>query len=463
MRRCQATTEPLHALRRSGARREPIDRQSAETMQQNIESNGTLERRMDLSVARAEIDAEVAQRLARIARDTNMPGFRRGKVPVKMIAQAHGAQVHAEVLNDKVGRILSGALEQNKLRLAGRPQLEALADGDAAFEKFRATFEVYPEVPLVDAAGLAVQRAVCPVGAAEVDKTIEVMRRQRGRFVPVTRAAQDGDRVRIDFRGTIDGVPFEGGTASGFAFELGQGRMLPAFEEAVRGAQPGAVRRFPLRFPDDYHGTQVAGRTAEFEVSLHAVEERVLPEVDAEFVRAIGIADGSIESLRAEVESNVRREVESRLRARTRDSVFEALAAAADLPLPRTLVAAEQEQLRRAAQAEIAARGGSQAPEASVFAAAAERRVRLSLILGEIVRRQNLQARPEQVRKAVEAVARGYEKPAEVVQWYLGDRERLAEVEAAVVEDNVVDWVLQRAQVGERQIAFDDLMEASKG
>jgi len=418
---------------------------------------------MDLSVAKADIDAEVAQRLARIARETSLPGFRRGKVPVKMIAQSHGAQVHAEVLSDKVGRLLTGALEQNKLRLAGRPQLEPRSDGDAAFQNFRATFEIYPEVPALDAARLKVERAVCPVGPAEVDKTLEVMRGQRARFESVARPAQDGDRVRIDFRGTVDGEPFEGGSASGFTFELGQGRMLPEFEAAVRGASPGDSRRFPLRFPDDYHGAAVAGRTAQFEITLHAVEERVLPALDAEFARAVGIADGSLETLRTEVLHNVEREVGARLRSRTRDSVFDALLAATDFPLPRALVQGEQEQLQQMAHAEIAARGGSQRPEAAVFAAAAERRVRLSLLIGEIVRGHQLQARPEQVRKAVESVARGYERPAEVVQWYLGNRERMAEVESAVVEDNVVDWVLARAQVSERALEFDDLMQARKG
>jgi trigger factor len=432
-------------------------------MQQNIESIGTLERRVDLSVSKAEVAAEVAQRLARLARESSMPGFRRGKVPVKMIAQQHGAQVQAEVLSDKVGRLLSGALDQNKLRLAGQPQIEPRADGDAAHQTFRATFEVYPEVGLVDAGRLAVKRAVCPVGPAEVEKTIEVMRRQRGAFVPAARAARDGDRVRIDFRGTIGGVAFEGGTASNFAFELGQGRMLPAFEEAVRGAEAGAERRFPLKFPDDYHGKEVAGKTAEFEVKVIAVEERSLPALDAEFARGVGIADGSLDVLRAEVRSNVEREVGARLRARTRDSVMDALAGAADFPLPRSLVAAEQEHLLQMAQAEIAARGGHQTPDASVFAAAAERRVRLSLVVGEIVRSQNLQARPDQVQKAIENVARGYERPAEVVHWYLGNPERRAEVEAAVVEDNVVDWVLQRAQVTEQALAFDELMDSARG
>lgn len=432
-------------------------------MQQNIETVGALERRMDVSVPKSEIQAEVAQRLARLAQQTSMPGFRPGKVPVKMVARTHGAQVHAEVVSDKIGRLLSGALEQGKLRMAGQPRLELKADGDEACENFSATFEVYPDVPPVDAAALSVQRAVCPVGPAEVDKTIEVMRRQRSHFELVQRGVRDGDRLRIDFQGTIDGVPFEGGSASGFAFELGAGRMLPEFEEALRGAEVGATRRFPLHFPADYPGAKVAGKTAEFVATVHAVEERVLPPLDADFARAVGVRDGSLETLRAEVLTNVEREVGTRLRARTRDSVIDALASAGDFPLPRALVAAEQERLRQLAMSEIAARGGSQVPDASVFASAAERRVRVSLLVGEIVRTQNLQARPDQVRKAVESVARGYEKPDEVVKYYLGDRERLAEVEASVTEDNVIDWVLQRAKVAERPLMFDELMENAKG
>jgi trigger factor len=436
-------------------------------MQPTIESIGTLGRRVDLSVPSAEIAAEVAQRLARLARESTMPGFRRGKVPVKLIAQQHGAQVQADVLNDKVSSLLTRTLEQNRLRIAGRPQIESAADGDSALVKFRATFEVYPEIGAIDLSGVAVRRAVCPVGPDEVAKTIDVMRRQRGSFVPVERPAADGDRVKVDFRGTIDGVAFEGGTASAYPFELGRGRMLPEFEAAVRGKVAGASTTFPLSFPADYHGADVAGKTAEFTVTLLAVEERAMPPVDADFVRSVGIADGSIDVLRAEVLSNVEREVATRLRARTRDSVMEALAASAQFELPRSLVGEEQERLLQMAQAEIAARGAQDSPgampNADVFAAAAERRVRLSLLVGEIVNRNQLHARPDQVQKAVETIARGYEKPAEVIQWYLGNRERLGEVEATVVEDNVVEWVLQRAKVTDHAVRFDDLMDSAKG
>ncbi len=432
--------------------------------QTTVETISALGRRLDLNVPNAEIAAEVAQRLARLARESTLPGFRRGKVPVKMIERTHGAQVQAEVLSDKVGAQLARALEENRLRMAGRPQIEAAAAGDADHRSFRATFEVYPEIGPIEVAGLKVQRAVCPVGPAEVEKTLDVMRRQRGSFAPVDRAAADGDRVTVDFRGTIDGVAFEGGTASAFAFELGRGRMLPEFESAVRGAVPGARNTFPLHFPADYHGAAVAGKTAEFTVTLNTVEERVLPPLDEDFARSVGIADGGVAVLRTEVLGNVEREVAARLRSRTRDSVMEALLGAGTFELPRSLVGEEQERLLQMAQAQIESQGGSHAlPEAAVFASAAERRVRLSLVVGEIVNRNGLQARPDQVRKALEGIARGYEKPAEVVQWYMGNRERLADVEAGVVEDNVVEWVLQRAQVAERAVAFDELMDSAKG
>jgi trigger factor len=429
----------------------------------NIENIGALERRVDLNVSRAEIAAEVAARLARLARETSMPGFRRGKVPVKMIEQAHGAAVRAEVLSDKVGHLLSSALERNRLRLAGRPRIESDGEGDPEHQKFRATFEIYPTVGPIDVSSLMVQRAVCQVGPAEVEKTIDVMRRQRAGFAPVERGARDGDRVTVDFAGTIDGTAFEGGTGKDVSFELGAGRMLPEFEAAVRGAAKGAGVRAEVHFPTDYHGAAVAGKTAQFEIQVGEVQERVDPPLDADFARSVGIASGDLEALRAEVRTSVEREIGLRLRTRTRDSVMEALQALVTFDLPKSLLADEQEHLTATARREILARGGREIPTDDVFAAAARRRVGLSLVIGEIVRANGLKARPDQVRAAIESIARGYEKPAEVVQWYLGDRERVRELEAAVVEDNALDWVLAHAKSADVPVSFDELMAGAKG
>jgi trigger factor len=432
-------------------------------MQQTIETLSPLERRLTVSVLKADIDAEVSKRLARIAKDAALPGFRRGKVPVRMIARSHGPQVQSEVLSDRIGKALTSALTDNQLRMAGNPLIEPIADGDAALANFRATFEIYPEIPAVDPASLKIERAVCGVGDAEVDKTLDVMRRQRGAFKPVERAAQDGDRVRIDFKGSIDGVAFPGGTAEGYAFELGRGRMLPEFEMSVRGANPGESRTFTMTFPADYHGADVAGKEAQFDVTVHAVEERELPELNEDFAKSVGVADGSLEALRAEVLVNVEREVAARLRMMNRDNVMEALLVSSSFALPKALLQTEQERLQQTANAEITARGGSQIPDLSVFAPAAERRVRLSLLIGEIVFKQNLQPQADQVRAAVENIARGYESPEEVVKWYLSDRQRVAEIESSVLEDNVIDWIMNGAQVTDRTLAFDDLMEAARG
>lgn len=431
-------------------------------MSQMIETLGALERRIHLTVPAAELEREVTARLTKLARTLKMPGFRPGKVPLKMVAASYGAQVQSEVLNDKIGAAFNAAVTANNLRVAGAPRLEvesAAGEGELAFA---ATFEVFPEVKLGDLSSLRIERPVCPVGDAEVDKTIEIMRRQRARYEPVQRPAADGDRVTVDFVGSIDGAPFAGGSGNDVPFTLGQGRMLPEFEAAVRGMRAGESKTFALTFPADYRATELAGKQASFDVTVKKVEQPQLPALDAEFARALGVADGDLAKMRDEIKANLEREVAARLRARTKEAVMQALAAAADFELPKSLLAAEQQRLAEMARADLAARGvateGDAALPPELFAQQAQRRVRLGLILAEIVRTQRLQARQDQIRKAVEEIAQSYEKPAEVIQWYLGNRERLAELENAVTEDNVVAWVLQQAQTVQTPVAFDELM-----
>ncbi|MFN3565238.1 MAG: trigger factor [Burkholderiaceae bacterium] len=430
-------------------------------MQQNIETLGALERRVDLHVPAAEIEKEVSARLNRLSRTVRMPGFRPGKVPLKMVAASYGAQVQAEVLNDKIGEAFSALVRASKLRVAGMPRVEPKPGAEGGDVAFSATFEVYPDIGIGDLSSVEVQRAVCPVGDAEIDQTIEIMRKQRAEYQSVERGAADGDRVTVDYRGSVDGAPFEGGTASHFPFTLGEGRMLPEFEAAVRGVKAGESKTFALTFPADYRSPELAGRTAQFDVTVRKVEEPKLPEVDAEFAKALGVADGDLAKMREEIRANLEREVGIRLKNRTRDSVMNALLASASFEVPKALVQEEQRRLAEMARADLAARGVQMkdAPiPVELFAAQAERRVRLGLLLAELVRSQNLQARQDQIRKAIEDIAQSYEKPAEVIQWYLGNRERLAEIEGAVVEDNVVQWVLQRAKVVDTPVAFDELM-----
>jgi trigger factor len=430
-------------------------------MQQTVESLGALERRIDLTVPAEAIEKEVQTRLTKLARTVKMPGFRPGKVPLKMVAQTYGAQVHAEVMNDKVGEAFSSAVTANKLRVAGAPRLEPRAVEGSEDLAFSATFEVYPEIALGDLSAVEVQRAVCPVGDAEVDRTLEIMRKQRATYEDVDRAAADGDVVTVDFKGTQDGTPFDGGTATDFPFSLGQGRMLPEFEAAVAGMKPGESKTFPLTFPEDYTAKELAGKAVQFEVMLKKVQQPVLPPIDAQFAKSLGIADGNLEQMRSEIRSNLEREVTSRLRARSKDSVMAGLLTVASFDVPKSLVEGEKQRLAETARNDLVARGVSaqDAPlPLDLFQPQAERRVRLGLLLGEVVRTNGLQPRPDQIRKLVEEMAQSYERPQEVINWYLSDRKRLGELESVALEDNVTNWVLERAKVVETTVAFDELM-----
>ncbi len=414
-----------------------------------------------MSVTADAVEKEVGERLRKLARTMKMPGFRPGKVPMRMVEQSYGPQVHAEVLGDHVSKALTEAIDEHKLRVAGQPQIARREDAPEGEFGFTATFEVYPDVALGDVAGLQIERAACEVGDAEVDKTIDILRRQRVTWEPVERAAQDGDRLTIDFAGTLDGVPFDGGTASDFQFQLGEGRMLPDFETGTRGAMPGEKKSFPVTFPEEYGAKELAGKTAQFEVTLKTVEQPVLPALDESFAKQFGVADGSLEKMRADVRANLEREVAQRLRNRTKSAVMEALPSIATLELPKALVASEGESLVERARADLQQRGvdAKNIPiPADAFTEQAEKRVRLGLLVAELVKKHGLQAKPDQIRKQIEEFAQAYENPAEVVRYYFSDRNRLAEVEAIVVEQNVVDWVLANARVADKALAFDELM-----
>jgi len=433
-------------------------------MLQDVENLGALQRRLELSLPSDAIGREVAARLAKLARSVRMPGFRPGKVPMKMIASSYGAQVQAEVLNDKIGEAFNAAVSARQLRVAGTPTVAPKSGGDDAQITFSATFEVYPEISVGDLGGFTVEKSVCPVGDPEVDKTIDIMRRQRATMAEVDRPAAEGDRITVDYSGSVDGVPFEGGSAADFQFIVGQGKMLPEFEGAVAGMARGESKTFPLTFPADYRATELAGKTASFEVAVKKVEQVNLPPVDADFARQLGVRDGDVSKMRDEVRANLQREVASRLVARTKDSVMGALLGVAAFELPQTLVKGDSQRLLELARSDLSARGVDPATmqlSADTFLPQAQRRVRLGLLVGEIVRTQNLQPRQDQIRKRLEELAQSYEKPSEVIQWYLGNRQRLSEVETVVMEDNVVNWVLARSQVAERQVAFDELMGGS--
>ena len=441
-------------------------------MQQTTQSLSALERRVDLTVPAAAIEQEVKTRLAKLARGMKMPGFRPGKVPMKMVAQTYGAQVQAEVLNDKVGEAFKSAVAAGNFKVAGQPRLEARevsGENHAADAKdlaFSATFEIYPEISVGDLSGAEVQRATCSVGEAEVERTLDIMRRQRATFEDVQRPAQNEDAVTIDFKGTYvegenAGQPFEGGHANDFKFTLGEGRMLPEFESAVRGMVPGQSKTFPLTFPANYGAQAMAGKAVTFDVTLKSVQQPVLAPIDAEFARSLGVADGDLAKMRTEIRNNLEREVASRLKARTKDQAMTALLAGSSFDVPKSLVESEKQRLAEGARSDLNARGmaAKDAPlPLDLFAPEAERRVRLGLLLGEVVRANKLQSKPDQIRKLVEEIAQSYEKPQDVINWYLSDRKRLADLETVALEDNVTNWVLQRAKVVDTPIEFDELM-----
>lgn len=433
-------------------------------MQPVVETLSGLERRLDLSVSVADVEKEVQAQLKRVARTAKVPGFRPGKAPLAMLERSHGAGIRYDVINGQVGRAFEQAIEAAKLRIAGAPSLEPKTEGVADDTlAFTATFEVYPEVTVPELSALAVTRYETPVTDAEVEQTLDVLRKQRATYEPREgRAAASGDRVTLDFAGTIDGVPFEGGQAEGFSFVLGQGRMLPEFETAATGLKAGETKVFPLSFPEDYQGVEVAGKTAEFTITVKEVAEGVLPEVDSEFAKALGQAEGDVEKLKADIRANIEREVKARLQGRTKASVMDALIEASQFDVPKALVDSDVQSRVQAAREELKQRGIPNAESvpipAEAFSTESERRVRLGLLVAELVKQEQLQAKPEQVRARIEEFAQNYEQPAQVVSYYLTDRQRRAEIEAIVLEDNVVQHVLEKAKATEEQVPFDQLM-----
>jgi trigger factor len=432
-----------------------------------VETLDKLERRITLTLSADVINKEVTTRLKKLARTVKADGFRPGKVPMGVVSQRYGYSVQYEVMNDKVGEAFASAANEAQLRVAGTPRISekaGAADGEMAFD---ATFEVYPDVQVADMSAFEIERVATEVTDAAIDRTLDILRKQRRSFSVREQgeAAVNDDRVTIDFEGKIDGEPFDGGKAVGFQFILGEGRMLSEFENAVTGMKTGESKTFPLKFPDDYAGKDVAGKEADFLVTLTQLEAQHLPEVDSEFAQALGIAEASVDGLRADIKKNLEREVKFRVAARNKNAVMAAVEKAAAFDVPKALVDNEVERLVAGAREDLKQRGVKDADKAPIpaemFTQQAEKRVRIGLVLAELVRLNNLSATPDQVRAHIEDMAQSYEKPTDVVRWYLSDRQRLAEVEAVVIEANVTDYVLAKAQVVDKLLPFDELMGAA--
>ncbi|RFO98433.1 trigger factor [Rhodoferax lacus] len=429
-----------------------------------VETLEKLERKITLTLPVGTIQSEVETRLRKLARTVKMDGFRPGKVPMNVVSQRYGYSVHYEVMNDKVGEAFATAANEAKLRVAGQPRIsesETSPEGQMAFD---AIFEVFPEVKIGDLTTAEVEKLSTEVTDAAIDKTVDILRKQRRTFAQRAQdaAAQDTDRVTVDFEGKIDGEPFAGGKAADFQFILGDGQMLKEFEEATRGMKSGESKTFPLAFPADYHGQDVAGKTADFLVTVKKIEAAHLPDVDAALAKSLGIADATVEGLRADIAKNLQREVKYRLLNRNKQAVMDALISKAELDLPKSSVQAELDRMVEGARADLKQRGIKDADKApipdDIFRPQAERRVRLGLVVAELVRSNELAAKAEQIKAHIDELAASYEKPADVVRWYYGDNRRMAEVEAIVIENNVTEFVLSKAKVTEKSVSFDDLM-----
>jgi len=436
-----------------------------------VETLGKLERRLTISFPVADVRTEVEKRLKQQAKTAKAPGFRPGKVPLKMVAAQYGYQIESDVLNDKVGRAFNEAANENQLRVAGFPKIEPKQDAPEGTLAFDATFEVYPEVVVGDLATVEIETVSADVSDAEIDKTIDILRKQRVHYHTKGEAgahgtggdavAANGDRVTVDFVGTIDSVEFAGGKAEDYTFVLGEGRMLPEFEAATVGLKVGESKTFPLAFPEDYHGKDVAGKTAEFTITLKSLEWAHMPEVDAEFAKSLGIEDGSIEKMREDIKTNLEREVTARIKARNKEAVMDALVKSTELDVPKAMIQQDSERLADMTRQDMMQRGmdvKSMPFPAEMFADKAERRVRLGLILSQVVADNDLAATQDQVKAQIEDFSQSYEDPKEVLKYYYSDRRRLAEVEALVLEENVVNYVLGKAKVSTKTIAFDELM-----
>ena len=429
-----------------------------------VETLEKLERKITLNMPVDAVQSEVSARLRKMARTVKMDGFRPGKVPLNVVTQRYGYSVHYEVMNDKVGEAFAAAAAEAKLRVAGQPSITEASGAAEGFMAFDAVFEVFPEVVIGDLSSAEVETVTAEVSDAAIDKTIDILRKQRRTFSqrPHDSAAQDGDRVTVDFAGKIDGEPFEGGKADDFQFILGDGQMLKEFEEATRGMKHGESKTFPLAFPAEYHGKDVAGKTADFLVTVKKIEAAHLPEVDNALATALGIADGTVDGLRADIRKNLQREVKARLLARNKQVVMDALVSKAELDLPKASVQSEVERMVEGARADLKQRGIKDADKAPIpaelFTAQAERRVRLGLVVAELVRTHQLHATADQIKAHIDELASSYEQPAEVVRWYHSDNRRMAEVESIVIENNVTAYVLSQLKVTEKAIGFDELM-----
>ena len=431
-------------------------------MGSNVENLGALERRFDITISLEKLQDEIGNRLKRLVKTTKLQGFRPGKVPLKIVTQMYGAQVQQDVLNDEVHKEFTDTIKELNLQIAGYPRFEAKSLNDnSAFYVFSATFEVYPEIVVGDLGKQSIERPNVQVGDADIDKTLDMIRKQRVTYELVTRSAKKGDQVKIDYHGVIDSNDFAGGKAKDIQLILGDGKFLKDFEASLVGMKVGNNKSFDVVFPEDYHGKDVSGKTVTFEVKLNELEAPVLPSMDADFAKLLGIPDGDIKKLREGIQQDLEREVSKRARSKIKEQIMQSLLDTTQIEAPSILINQEIERLMQNAKSNLEARG-METKEISLttdlFKEKAEYRVKLGLILAELIKVHALKATPEQVRSIIEGAAQSYENPEQVIKWHYASSERLQEAESLALEENVVDWALKKIKLIDKTVTFDELM-----
>jgi trigger factor len=430
-------------------------------MQVSVETMSGLQRRMTITVPAARVDSEVNQRINKAARTVRMDGFRPGKVPLAVVKKRFGASIRQEALGDLIRECFYEAVTQEKLSPAGFPTIESVKDEANADIAFVASFEIYPEVKLGNFGDIKVERPVGDISDADVDKMIDTLRRQRASWTETAEAAKDGDRLDIDFDGSVDGVAFEGGSAKGFSLVLGSNRMIPGFESGLVGVKAGEERTLNVTFPEDYQAENLKGKAAVFKVKVNKVQTPVLPELDEAFIKSFGVQDGTVEKFRADVRKNMEREFRQAVKNKVKGQVLDGLVSIHTLDIPSALVANEISRLRQNMLKQFGGNAKNLNPDMlpdELFSEQARRSVALGLLIGEVIKTADLQVDAARVRTLIEEVAESYENPSEVVNWYYGNKEQLQQVEAVVLEDQVVDHILAKAQVSDKPASYEEVL-----
>ena len=434
-------------------------------MQVSVESAGGLQRKLTVAVPEDTIEQAVQTRLKSLTRTAKIKGFRAGKVPLKVVQQHYGSQVRNEVVGEVIQSSFYEAVNREKLRPASSPSIDTQQIEDGKGLEYTATFEVYPEIKLADVAGVSIEKQVSEIADSDLDEMIDTIRKQQIRWEVAEKAAETGDQITIDFKGMMDGVAFDGGTGQDMAVEIGSARMIKGFEEGLVGLKAGDEKTLDLSFPEEYHAKDLAGKAVQFEIKVKNVKISKLPELDADFAKSMGVADGDIEKMREAVKNNMQRELDARMKSNVKQAVMDKLLELNKIDIPEALIQEESQVLLKQMQNNLMQQGmqpGQLKMEPSMFKEQAEKRVALGLIMTEVVRQQDIKSDAERVRKFIDEMAATYEKPEDVVKWYYGDKQRLAEVESIVMEEQIVDWVLGQAKVEDKAILFSKMMYPEK-